>query len=80
MILIAVIVGYALGITPFIVIKILERKDREFETMQVEKQSKEQAEIFNEWFNGEETPEKQSTHINLFNEYMTGKVTSKEGE
>lgn len=80
MILIAVIVGYILGATPFIIIDLLERKERKFEIMQNEKQSKEQTEIFNEWLNGKEPTQEQTTHVNLFNEYMTGKVTSEEGE
>lgn len=80
MILIAVIVGYILGATPFIIINLLEKKERKFEIMQNEKQSKEQTEIFNEWLNGKEPTQEQTTHVNLFNEYMTGKVTSEEGE
>lgn len=80
MILIAVMVGYVLGVTPFIVINLLERKDKKIEMVQNEKQIKEQSEIFNEWLNGEGTIPNQTTHINLFNEYVTGKETSKEGE
>lgn len=80
MILIAVIVGYILGATPFIIIDLLERKERKFEILQNEKQANEQAEILNEWFNGEEPTQEQTTHVNLFNEYMTGKVTSKGDE
>lgn len=80
MILIAVIVGYILGVTPFIIISLLERKERKFEILQNEKQANEQAEIFNEWLNGKEPTQEQTTHVNLFNEYMTGKVTSKGDE
>lgn len=80
MILIAVIVGYILGVTPFIIISLLERKERKFEIFQNEKQANEQAEIFNEWLNGKEPTQEQTAHVNLFNEYMTGKVTSKGDE
>lgn len=80
MILIAVIVGYILGVIPFIIINLLERRERKFEILQDEKQVKEQAEIFNEWLNGKEPTQEQATHINLFDEYMTGKVTAKGDE
>lgn len=78
MILLAVIVGYILGITPFVAPKVIEiyknRKKEETETQE----SKEQAEIFDEWLNGPK--ENNSNKVNqedIYKEYITGIETSK---
>ena len=84
MILLAVIIGYILGITPFIIPKIIEiyksRKEGETKTQE----SKEQAEIFDEWLNGpKDNPdykENNSNKVNqedIYKEYITGIATPK---
>lgn len=67
MVLIAVVVGYVLGIAPFIYKIITERTNKkEAENKQI---SAEQ--IFSEWLNG---PEKTNQETNIYDEYMTGEV------
>ena len=76
MILLAVIVGYILGIAPFVVPKILElRKNKLVEDTNKE-DSKTQNEIFDEWLNG---PAKtnQVNQEEIYNEYITGIETKK---
>lgn len=76
MILLAVIVGYILGIAPFVVPKILElRKNKVVEDTNKE-DSKTQNEIFDEWLNG---PAKtnQVNQEEIYNEYITGIETKK---
>lgn len=83
MILIAVIVGYLLGISPFVVMKILEQKEKQIGLKENEKQYKEQEAILDEWLNGaNKNSNKESDKINqedIFKEYMTG-ITSPKGE
>ncbi len=67
MVLIAVIVGYVLGIAPFIYKTIVEKTDKKEAT---EKQASTE-QIFNEWLNG---PEKTNQETNIYDEYMTGEV------
>ena len=67
MVLIAVVVGYVLGIAPFIYKTIVEKTDKKEAT---EKQASAE-QIFNEWLNG---PEKTNQEINIYDEYMTGEV------
>ena len=77
MILIAVIVGYILGITPFIVLKIINNKEVKIEENREAEFYKVQQEILDEWLNG---PKKQENTINqqdIINEYLTGKETVK---
>ena len=79
--IIAMIIGYILGIAPFITPKIIELVRNRVNTSKKEEENKEQAEIFDEWLNGakkEETP----TSINqqdIYNEYITG-IPSTKGE
>ena len=74
MILIAVIVGYILGASPFIALKVIEQKiEKTQEEKQIETQ-KTQEEIFNEWLNG---PAKKVEQADIFKEYVTGEVTAK---
>ena len=67
MVLIAVLVGYVLGIAPFIYKTIVEKTDKKEAT---EKQASAE-QIFNEWLNG---PEKTNQETNIYDEYMTGEV------
>ena len=80
MILLAVIVGYVLGIVPFVIPKIIEiYKNRKTEEADTE-QSKEQAEIFDEWLNGPKVND--SNKVNqqdIYNEYITG-IESRKGD
>lgn len=79
MILIAVIVGYILGITPLIVLKMINNKEVKIKENKEAEEYKEQQEIFDEWLNG---PKKEETTINqedIINEYLTGQETVKGG-
>ena len=73
MILIAVIVGYILGVTPFIAPKILGIRNNKVNE-QINKEEKTQTEIFNEWLNG---PQKEINQSDIYNEYITGQETAK---
>ena len=74
MILIAVIVGYILGIAPFVAPKILElRKEKAVEETNKEDE-KTHNEIFDEWLNG---PKKTVNQADIYNEYITGIETTK---
>lgn len=72
MILLSVVVGYLLGIAPFIYIKLTEKekkiKDEEPVATTISN------EVFNEWVYGEQ---KQKNQQDLYEEYMTGKEVSK---
>ena len=75
MVLIAVIVGYLLGIAPFIVPKITEFIHRkEIKEMEVV-EDKTQEDILDEWFNGKK---KEPNQADLFREYITGENTKGE--
>ena len=67
MVLIAVVVGYVLGIAPFIYKTIVEKTDKKEAT----KKQTSAEQIFNEWLNG---PEKTHQETNIYDEYMTGEV------
>lgn len=78
MILLAVIVGYILGIAPFVVPKVVEliqnRAKRNIETQE----DKTTTEIIDEWLNGpQKEKENQVTQQDIYNEYITGEVTPK---
>ena len=78
MILIAVIVGYILGIAPFIVLKIVNNKEQKVAENKEEENYKVQQEIFDEWLNGPKK-ENQINQEDIINEYLTGKETIKGG-
>lgn len=76
MILIAVIVGYILGIAPFIMQKVINNKEQKVEENKEVENYKAQQEIFDEWLNGP----KRNDGINqqdIINEYLTGQETVK---
>lgn len=67
MVLIAVIIGYVLGMAPFIYKTIVEKTDKKEE---IKKQTSAE-QIFNEWLNG---PEKANQETNIYDEYVTGET------
>lgn len=79
MILIAVIVGYILGVAPFIVPKLLEMKQDRVNKEVSKEDIKTQNEIFDEWLNGEtKTNSKiQKNQEDIYEEYITGKEVMK---
>lgn len=79
MILIAVIVGYLLGIIPFIIPKILERREEYLEKRQNEIDCEKEKEIFDEWLNGAKTEESYNkvNQADIYQEYTTGKKVEK---
>lgn len=81
MILSAVIVGYILGVVPFIFPKTIEFIKTRTKAVEDAKENKEQKEIFDEWLNGPKKEINQnSNEINqadIYNEYITGKETVK---
>ena len=80
MILIAVMVGYILGVIPFILPKILSLKEEKQSSKEMENYYKNQENILNEWLNGKEDEVTQTNEIDqedMFKEYVTGKETRK---
>ena len=80
MVLIAVIIGYILGIIPFIVPKLFSIKEEKQSNKEMENYYKNQENILNEWLNGKEEVEAQEKGINqedIFKEYITGQETRK---
>ncbi len=80
MVLIAVIVGYILGVIPFILPKILNLKEEKQSSKEMENYYKNQENILNEWLNGKEDEVTQTNEIDqedMFKEYVTGKETRK---
>lgn len=73
MILVAVIIGYLLGVAPFIVPKIIERIDSKQKVEVNQEEEKERNEIFDEWLNGA----KQVNQEDIYKEYVTGQETTK---
>nr|DAI63185.1 MAG TPA: hypothetical protein [Caudoviricetes sp.] len=73
MILIAVIVGYLLGIAPYIYKEVKEILTNRNEEKNKEEEKNTAEEIFNEWLNG--ANEKNVNQEDLFKEYTTGEVT-----
>ena len=80
MVLIAVVIGYLLGIIPFIVPKLFSIKEEKQSNKEVEDYYKNQENILNEWLNGKEDKVNQTNEINqedIFKEYVTGKEVKK---
>lgn len=77
--IIAVIVGYILGIAPFIVPKIIELKDNKKQEIENKKESESQEDILYEWLNGKtEEDTKKVNQQDIYEEYVTGKTTKGE--
>lgn len=80
MIILAVIVGYVLGVAPFIVPKLYEAMINRKETVKEENVTRQEQELLDEWLNGPKKEEKNNNVANqqdIFNEYMTGIPTPK---
>ena len=79
MILVAVVVGYILGVLPFIVPKILEKKEEQIELKKGEEEYKTQKEIFDEWLNGtkENRNDNKVNQEDIYKEYITGQESAK---
>ena len=78
MILIAVIIGYLLGVLPFVCPKIIQIIKEKDEMKIKENNSNMQEEILNEWLNGNTNKEdKNINQEDIFKEYITGKVVKK---
>jgi len=81
MVLVAVIIGYLLGITPFVIPKVLELKNCKKEERQNEEDKITQEQILDEWLNGvnkEEILSKQVNQEDILKEYLTGIETKGE--
>lgn len=81
MILIAVIVGYLLGIAPFIFMYFYKKKIEAKEEQKIQVENKEGKEIFNEWVYGREKEEILQNKFNqedIFKEYTTGEIVNKQ--
>lgn len=81
--ILAVVIGYLLGIAPFVVPKIVELI-QQCKTNKMElKEAEEQKEIFDEYLNGVktyDTPQEGKFSFNqedMYNEYITGQETMK---
>lgn len=80
MVLIAVIVGYILGVIPFILPKILDLKQEKQSSKEIEDYYKNQENILNEYLNGisgETVKTNQIDQEDIFKEYLTGKETKR---
>jgi hypothetical protein len=78
MILLAVIVGYILGIAPYVVPKIVELIQSRVKRDIAAQEDKTTAEIVDEWLNGpQQDKEDKITQQDIYNEYITGNVTPK---
>lgn len=86
MILLAVVIGYVLGVMPFAIPKAIETKQNKVKEESKIKEDRTQAEIIDEWLNGvvnkskEELEEIDDNTVNqqdIYNEYITGKITPK---
>lgn len=76
MVLIAVIVGYLLGVLPYVIPKVADLLQEKKTVKSETDKSKEQEEIFKEWLNG---PQKAVNQEDIYNEYITGKETTGKG-
>ena len=76
MILVSVIVGYILGIAPFIVPKTIEKIELGKSRKVKVEEDKTTTEIINEWLNGPQENNK-INQADIYNEYITGKESVK---
>lgn len=73
MVLIAVIVGYLLGVLPYVIPKVADLLQ---EKKTVKSETDKSEEIFKEWLNG---PQEAVNQEDIYNEYITGKETAGKG-
>lgn len=81
MVLIAVIVGYLLGVLPYVIPKVADLLQEKKTVKSETDKSKEQEEIFKEWLNGPQEAVNQEAvnQEDIYNEYITGKETAGKG-
>lgn len=76
MILLAVGLGYILGVAPFITYYLIKQKENKVEEVKQESKEKEMQEIFDEYINGtkkaETKPEDRINQMDMYKEYVTG--------
>ena len=76
--ILAVVIGYLLGVAPFVTPKIVTLIQNRVGKIKEEKTENEALDIFNEWLNGPQDTEKEKVNQeDIYNEYVTGKVTPK---
>ena len=76
--ILAVVIGYLLGVAPFVTPKIVTLIQNRVGKIKEEKTENEALDIFNEWLNGPQDDEKEKVNQeDIYNEYVTGKVTPK---
>ena len=74
----AVIIGYLLGIAPFVTPKIIQIIKNRNKNYKENEENKEKQEIYDEWLNGPK--ENNINQQDIYNEYITGKESNKKGE
>lgn len=75
MTLLAVVVGYVLGVAPFITYYLIKNKENKAEEAKQESEKTEEQELFSEWLNGKKDNVKSEDKINqmdIYKEYVTG--------
>ena len=76
--ILAVVIGYLLGIAPFVVPKIIERTIAIRNSKIAEQEKEEREELFDEWLNGKkEEPINEPRKVDqqsIYEEYITGEV------
>lgn len=77
MILIAVIVGYVLGIAPFVVPKILEIVQTKRNEQESQEDEKKELEIYDEWLNGPKQEKNLKNQEDIYQEYISGQEVVK---
>ena len=77
MILIAVIVGYILGIAPFAVPNILEIVQNKRNEQESQKDERKELEIFDEWLNGPKKEKNLKNQEDIYQEYISGQEVVK---
>lgn len=74
MILVSVIIGYLLGVLPFLVYFLITSDSR---FRKKDNSSSDVDSLLNEWLNGKPNEEKSITPNDLYEEYITGKESTK---
>lgn len=78
MILLAVFMGYLLGIAPFLCKEIQTIIQKEKENQTAKKEQNDATQILDEWLNGKQEVNNKANQEDIYQEYMTGVV--KKGE
>lgn len=75
--LLAVVIGYILGASPFIVPKIIERVENNKVKEEKTEKDKEAIDILDEYLNGPKEGRRGINQQDIYNEYITGEETTK---